>query len=204
MPIEIIFSIIILIFSVILHEIAHGFTADYLGDRTARLLGRLTLNPIPHIDVMGSILIPALFVISGSPIVFGWAKPVPFNPRNISGTPWKDRYGGAIVAVAGPATNVIIAIIFGLFIRFGFLTAAFVEFSLMVVVINISLAVFNLIPVPPLDGHHIVSALLPANLRQKYLQLTQYGFILMFLVVFLLWQFVSPVVTFVVRGITGL
>lgn len=90
-----IFSIIVLIFSIILHEISHGYMAEYLGDPTARILGRLTLNPIPHIDPMGSIVLPLLFVLSGSPVLFGWAKPVPYDPRNIRGSALKERYGGA-------------------------------------------------------------------------------------------------------------
>lgn len=198
------FSIIILIISVILHEIAHGYAADALGDPTARLLGRLTLNPMPHIDPVGSILLPLLFTLTGSPVIFGWAKPVPFNPRNITGTPWKERYGGALVAIAGPAVNIVLVLVFGLLVRFAPLDPALVQFFLMIVVVNASLAIFNLIPVPPLDGHHILASLLPYSIRQKYLALYQYSFILMFIVAFVLWQFVSPLVIMLVRGITGL
>ncbi len=178
--------------------------AEWLGDPTARLLGRLTLNPIPHIDLLGSIILPAIFVLSGSPIVFGWAKPVPYNPANINGTPFKNRYGGALVAIAGPAVNIFLAIIFGLLVRFVPLNLLMAQFFLVIVVINISLAVFNLIPIPPLDGHHILSALLPYRFRQKYLELSQYSFILMFVVAFVLWRFISPLVLIIVRGITGI
>ncbi len=204
MELQIFFSLIILIFSIILHEVSHGYVADYLGDSTARLLGRLTMNPIPHIDLMGSIVLPILFVLSGSPVVFGWAKPVPYNPRNITGTPWKERYGGAIVAVAGPIVNIILALIFGMIVRFGLFGSSFIQFAIMVVVINISLAVFNLIPIPPLDGHHILSALLPHSLRQKYMALSRYSFALMFIVAFVLWRLVSPIVLIITRFITGL
>lgn len=198
------FSIIILIISVILHEIAHGYAADALGDPTARLSGRLTLNPIPHIDPVGSILLPLLFTLTGSPVIFGWAKPVPFNPRNITGTPRKERYGGALVAIAGPAVNIVLVLIFGLLLRFIPLDQAITQFFLMIVVVNASLAIFNLIPVPPLDGHHILASILPYSLRQKYLALYQYSFILMFVVAFVLWQFVSPLVIILVKSVTGL
>lgn len=199
-----IISFIILIISVILHEVSHGYMAEYLGDPTARLLGRLTLNPIPHIDPVGSILLPLLFVISGSPVVFGWAKPVPYDPRNIRGTTWKERYGGAIVAAAGPAVNIFLAIVFGILIRVGSFDATMVQFFLMVVLINISLAVFNLIPIPPLDGHHILSAMLPISLRQKYMALSRYSFVLMFIVAFVLWRLVSPLVLVITHVITGI
>ena len=199
-----IISIVILIFSVILHEVSHGYAAEVLGDPTARLSGRLTLNPLPHIDIMGSIVLPALFVLTGSPVVFGWAKPVPYNPVNIRGTAWKDRYGGALVAAAGPAVNILLAVIFGVLIRLHVFDPVMIQFFLTVVIINISLAVFNLIPIPPLDGHHILAALLPYDLRQKYMELYRYSFILMFIVAFVLWQFVSPAVLFLVKIIVGM
>ena len=197
-------SIIILIVSVILHEVAHGYMAERLGDPTARLLGRLTLNPIPHIDMVGSILLPILFVISGSPVIFGWAKPVPYNPQNIRGNKFKERYGGALVAAAGPMVNILLAIIFGFAIRFLPLPPEMIQFFLVTVIINCSLAIFNLIPIPPLDGHHILSALLPISARRVYERLYQYGFVLVFIVAFALWRFVSPMVMLLVRGITGL
>lgn len=197
-------SFLVLIISVILHEVSHGYMAERLGDPTARLLGRLTLNPIPHIDPIGSILLPLLFVISGSPVVFGWAKPVPYDPRNIRGTAWKERYGGAIVAAAGPLVNILLAVIFGIMIRMGILDVAMTQFSYVIVIVNISLAVFNLIPIPPLDGHHILAALLPSSLRQKYMALSRYSFVLMFIVAFVLWGMVSPLVMVITRLITGM
>ena len=199
-----IISFIVLIISVILHEVSHGYMAEYLGDPTARILGRLTLNPIPHIDPMGSIVLPLLFVISGSPVVFGWAKPVPYDPRNIRGTAWKERYSGAIVAAAGPAVNIFLAVIFGILIRVGMFDVVMIQFFYVIVIVNISLAVFNLIPIPPLDGHHILAALLPSSLRQKYMTLSRYSFILMFIVAFVLWGMVSPLVMIITRLITGM
>ncbi len=197
-------SVIVLIISVIIHEMAHGYAAEALGDPTARIAGRLTINPLVHIDPLGSVLLPALFVLSGSPVVFGWAKPVPFNPNNITGSKWKERYGGALVAAAGPAVNIFLAIIFGLCIRFGSFDTALTQFFLVIVMVNSALAIFNLIPVPPLDGHHILASVLPYSLRQKYLSLYQYSFIFIFIAAFVLWQLVSPLVVLLVRGITGL
>lgn len=195
--------VIILMVSVILHETAHGFAAEALGDPTARLAGRLTMNPLVHIDPLGSVILPLLFVLSGSPIVFGWAKPVPFNPRNITGTKWKEKYGGALVAAAGPAVNILLAIIFGLLVRFGVFGAELTGFFFMIVLVNCALALFNLIPIPPLDGHHILASALPPTWRQKYLALYQYSFIFIFIAAFVLWQFVSPLVILLVKGVTG-
>ncbi len=158
-------SIIILIFSVILHEVAHGYMADKLGDPTARFAGRLTLNPILHIDLFGSIILPAALFLSGSPIMFGWAKPVPYNPHNIRG-----RMGEALVALAGPATNLLLAIVFGLLLRVG-LGAGDPDIPsilYMIVHMNVLLAIFNLLPIPPLDGSKIMSALLPRDLAIRY------------------------------------
>jgi Zn-dependent protease len=141
-----ILSIIILIFSIIVHEIAHGFMADWLGDPTARLQGRLTLNPIKHIDPVGSIIVPLITSLSG--FTFGWAKPVIYNPYNLK----NKRQGEFLIALAGPASNLVIAAIFGFIIRFNFVNALamtpFLEICSYIVVINLVLAIFNLIPVP--------------------------------------------------------
>ncbi len=157
---EIIASIAILIASVILHEIAHGYAALAQGDGTAKRLGRLTLNPLAHVDPIGSILVPlALFSLGG--VVFGWAKPVPYDPRNLR----DQRWGPALVAIAGPAVNLFIALIFGLGVRMGgsagLISPAALQLLLAVVLLNISLAVFNLIPIAPLDGSKILFALIP-------------------------------------------
>lgn len=162
----ILFGFLILILSIIAHEVAHGYAADALGDPTARLAGRLTLNPVPHIDLMGSILIPALLLLSGSPIFFGWAKPVPYNPFNLK----NQRWGEAIVAVAGSATNILLAIIFGLLVRFGGLlglpqTALQLAFNISF--INLFLGMFNLIPFPPLDGFTFLRSALPWRLSSS-------------------------------------
>ena len=165
MQLELIFGLIILIFSIIIHEVMHGVVANWLGDPTARLAGRLTLNPIKHIDPIGSVLLPALLVLTHAGVVFGWAKPVPYNPYNLRG-----RYGEALVAFAGPGINLLLAIIFGLLIRFGegLLPAPFLALAGTVVIYNLMLAVFNLIPIPPIDGSKVLSAVLPYHMSRAF------------------------------------
>lgn len=153
-------ALIVLILSVIAHEVAHGYAANSLGDPTARLAGRLTLNPVPHVDLLGSIVIPTLLVVTGSPILFGWAKPVPYNPYNLK----NQRWGEALVAVAGSATNILLALIFGLIARFSValaLPAPAVALAATIAFINLFLGFFNLIPFPPLDGFTALRAALP-------------------------------------------
>ncbi|MEK7515879.1 MAG: site-2 protease family protein [Patescibacteria group bacterium] len=160
---EIILTLVVLILSVIAHEVAHGYAADSLGDPTARLAGRLTLNPLPHIDIMGSIVLPSLFVLTHSPILFGWAKPVPYNPFNLK----NHRWGETLVAVAGSATNILLAIIFGLIVRFSpiiGLDQTAVSFAATIAFINLFLGLFNLIPFPPLDGFMALRSALPWHL----------------------------------------
>lgn len=161
---ELFIGIAIVIFSIILHEVAHGYVANFLGDPTARLSGRLTLNPLPHIDPVGSVLIPGILALSGTPFLIGWAKPVPYNPYNLRYGKW----GEAAVAFAGPATNIIIAVVVGLSFRFGFVPAEFIQIAILVVFANIGLAIINLIPIPPLDGSKIVKALLPFSAAHAY------------------------------------
>jgi Zn-dependent protease len=158
-----IFLIVIIIFSAIVHEVMHGVAADRLGDKTARYAGRLTLNPLPHLDLFGSILLPAFFVLTGSPIFFGYAKPVPYNPYNLR----PGRFSEAIVAGAGPFSNLVIALVCGLIIRSGFLSGAG-DIFFLVVLVNMMLCCFNLIPVPPLDGSKVLEALLPRALQYGY------------------------------------
>lgn len=156
---ELAFTIVVLILSIIVHEVAHGYAANALGDPTARLAGRLTLNPVPHVDVFGSLLIPGLLVLTQSPFLFGWAKPVPYNPYNLS----NKRWGEAIVGIAGVATNLGIAVIFALIARYTF-SAGMEEFATIaatIVYVNLFLGLFNLIPFPPLDGFTVLRGLLP-------------------------------------------
>lgn len=203
-PVGTIAYITILIFSVVIHEVAHGYAADALGDKTARHSGRLTLNPIPHLDLFGSVILPALLVLSGTGIVFGWAKPVPFNLRNIKDQKW----GPSLIALAGPASNLLLALIFGLAVRF----AQPLSFSLSMVfifstvaMVNITLAIFNLIPVPPLDGHHVLFSFLSsykyARLREV---LQKNSLILILVVIFFAWELISPLIFGLFKLITGM
>lgn len=181
--------IVIVMFSAIIHEVMHGVAADRLGDPTARYAGRLTLNPIPHLDPFGSIILPLIFALSPGSFFFGWAKPVPYNPYNLTKAPY---WGEAIVAAAGPASNLALALLFGLIIRTGLFPVAN-EIWTYVVLINISLMLLNLIPIPPLDGSKILSAILPLPLRMQYDNLRArleynpflgFGLVIVFILVF--------------------
>ena len=154
--------IVIIMFSIILHEVAHGYSAYILGDSTAKNEGRLTLNPVPHVDILGTIIIPAALVIMSTGFIFGWAKPVPYNPYNLRG-----KFGEAIVAAAGPLTNIGIALIFAIAFRLtvGIVPEAVSGLFVVAVFINLFLAILNLLPVPPLDGAKVFSALLPVKHR---------------------------------------
>lgn len=179
-------SIIILLFSVIVHEVMHGVVALKFGDRTAQNLGRLTLNPIPHIDLFGTILLPLLLIISGSPLLFGWAKPVPVNPLNFSNL----RKGELMVSLAGIFANfglaaaaaILFHILNSLPQNFPAIAGALLRFT---VLINLVLGIFNLFPIPPLDGSKVLLALLPYNLAKEFQKLEQYGFIILLIFLFI-------------------
>lgn len=184
---EFIFLIAILIMSVVLHEVSHGVVANALGDPTAKNAGRLTLNPIPHLDPIGSILLPGALIlmsmVTGGGFIFGWAKPVPVNPMNLRG-----KYDSAMVSLAGPGSNLAIAILFGLALRFlplaDFNPALIVIFG-YIIYLNLLLAVFNLLPIPPLDGSHILFTFLPRSMEHIKFMLSKYGmFILLFVIFF--------------------
>ena len=162
------FTILVLIVSVILHEVAHGYMANWLGDPTARLAGRLTLNPISHIDPIGSVLLPGLLLLSQTvthvPLLIGYAKPVPINPHYLTG-----KYDEALTAFAGPGTNIALAVIFGLAIRFiGGPETALTDALTIITYLNMVLALFNLIPIPPLDGSRVFAAILPGPIGRWY------------------------------------
>lgn len=179
MDLTIIFTLIIILFSIIIHETSHGYIAYYLGDPTAKFAGRLTLNPIVHLDLIGSIILPLFLAFSGLPII-GWAKPVPVNPIY-----FRDRrYGELKVSIAGPLSNIAIALFFGLIVKFIPLTQGFVNAFSVIIYYNFALAIFNLIPLPPLDGSHVLFSLLPKTLNSFKIFLEQYGMILLLLIIF--------------------
>src|SRR3989344_1150411 len=193
------FQIAILVMSVVIHEVSHGYAAEILGDPTARLQGRLTLNPLKHLDPVGSIIVPLLTSLSG--FTCGWAKPVPYNPHNLRNQKW----GELAVAGAGPLANILLVIIFGLLIRFAGATfgADFANIAAVIIVINLVLAIFNLIPVPPLDGSKILWAFLPERFRQARESMERYSFLLVIVVIFTIWQFLSPLIVWLFSLITG-
>lgn len=161
-----IFLIVVIIFSAVIHEVMHGVAADSLGDKTARYAGRLTLNPIPHLDPFGSILLPILLALSGASFFFAWAKPVPYNPFNLK----PGRFSEAIVAGAGPLSNLVIALLTGLIMRAVPVSAEVATVLFIIIVVNVMLTLFNLIPVPPLDGSKVLEAFLPRTLARGYAQ----------------------------------
>jgi len=165
---------VVLLFSVVVHEVAHGYVALRNGDPTAKMLGRLTLNPVPHIDPVGTILLPLLLLLSHAGILFGWAKPVPVNPLNYRNYRW----GEITVSAAGALSNLALAVLFALLLRLELGGLGFMKLAYFGVTINIFLALFNLIPIPPLDGSHIVAILLPRDLARLYAYLEPVGFVL--------------------------
>ena len=201
-----VFTILVLIFSVILHEVAHGYAANWLGDRTAKLAGRLTLNPLPHIDPVGSVIIPALLVLTNAGFMFGWAKPVPYNPYNLK----NQRWGEAFVAVAGVATNLLIAVLFALIARVSFGQGAdmFGTLASLVCVVNLYLGLFNLIPIPPLDGFGVLRGIVPVKwgmaLRDIEEKVHRGGILSFVAILFLFMYFLSTPFHWVVQMIAGI
>lgn len=203
---EFIFLIAVLIFSVVIHEVSHGAVANALGDPTAKQAGRLTLNPIPHIDPVGSVILPFILVtlsrLTGGGIVFGWAKPVPVQTANLR----NQKYGPSLVSVAGPGANLALALVFGLALRFFPLWQASESLAFIfsaIVYLNILLAVFNLLPFPPLDGSHVLFSLLPERLYQIKGFLMQYGFLLLLLLILFFSDLLSPLTHGLYRLIVG-
>jgi Zn-dependent protease len=203
MEIQFIFWLIILVMSVVIHEVSHGYVAQMFGDPTPRLQGRLTLNPLKHLDIFGSIIIPLITFMAGG-IIFGWAKPVEINPYNMTNR----RKGELFTAFAGPASNLTLALIFGLIIRFaytaGLISEGFMQLSVMIVITNVTLAIFNLIPIPPLDGSKILFSLLPARYEHIRYYMEMYSLVLVILLILVLWRFITPIIPFIFTLLTGL
>jgi len=188
----ILITFVILIFSAIIHEVAHGLMAEKLGDSTARDEGRITLNPVPHIDPFGSIALPLLLLAVGSPIIFGAARPVPVNFNNLR----NPKSGMALVSLAGPLSNFLLAVIFVLPIKLGMVNSVSGPILLQAILINIVLGTFNLIPIPPLDGSKILASLGSNEWMYKILSFERYGFmlVLVFLMLGILDRILFPVI----------
>ena len=222
-----ILSIIVLIFSAIIHEYAHGYAAYRMGDHTAKNAGRLTLNPLPHLDLFGSILLPLLMALSKVGFVLGWAKPVPYNPNNLN----DQKFGDAKVAIAGPASNFAAALLCGVIFRFlpvsqelkysltlnflqgqsdvmlnlmhGSIFASLSAILIVACLINILLGVFNLLPMPPLDGSKIITVFLNYELRARWLSLEHYGIFILLIALYLgaldfIWPFALKIFLLIV------
>lgn len=194
------FSVFVLVFSAIAHEYMHGWMAFQLGDSTAKDAGRLTLNPLAHLEWFGSFFLPLAMIATNMPFVFGWAKPVPYNPNNL-----RDRkFGDAKVALAGPLANLVIALFFGLVLRFlPIFNIAFYSLLSIIIEINLILMVFNLIPIPPLDGSKILATFLPGQWRERYLGAERLGFVFVILFVLLAGDLLIPAVEFLFKVIVG-
>lgn len=196
--------------SVVIHEVAHGYTAYRLGDNTARIAGRLTLNPLKHLDLFGSVILPGLLVLMNTNFIIGWAKPVPYNPRNLR----NGNKGDFLVSISGIIANISLAVIFGLLIRYGhylglpvngYLSSEslYTMFS-TIVLINLILALFNLIPIPPLDGSKVLFSFLPARWINIQRFLEQYSLYILIFFIFFVWDKVFPVIFLVFSLLTGI
>ena len=198
---DIVIVLLIILGSVILHELAHGVVAYFLGDNTAKDAGRLTFNPIKHIDPFMSILVPVVLYLMHAP-VFGGAKPVPINTRNLKGREW----GMALVAIAGPLTNFLIAFISFLIAHFSGILSIYGDETLQfifseIIIINLGFMLFNLIPIPPLDGSRVLYAIAPDGARNLMMQIEKYGFIIIYLLIFL---FSDAFSSLMINGMNGI
>jgi len=200
-----IFFVAALIMSVVIHEVAHGHAANMLGDLTARLSGRLTLNPLSHIDPMGSIIIPLLLITTNAGFLFGWAKPVPYNPYNLR----NQRWGTLLVGGAGVLANFFLALVFGLLVRLSglapeaLLVSTFFRGAIILTGLNLVLGVFNLIPVPPLDGSKVLFSFLPYRLSHVQNMLEQYWYIFLIPVFFFAGFIIVPAANAIFFLVTG-
>jgi Zn-dependent protease len=199
-----IFYFIVLIFSIIVHEVAHGLVAEQEGDPTARNLGRITLNPLKHIDWVGSVILPLFLILSGTNFLVGWAKPVPYNINNLR----NGRKSEAKVALAGVVVNLCVALFFGIVIRaalaFHYQNSALFVGSSIIVLLNLVLAVFNSIPLAPLDGFRFLNAVLPIGTMKTMRFIEQYSLPILILFIFFGWPLLSPVISRLFSLLTGI
>lgn len=195
------FQIIVLIYSVVIHELAHGLMARSLGDQTAERMGRLTLNPLAHFDMFGSFILPIVSKLTTG-MMFGYAKPVPYEPGKLRDQVW----GPSKVALVGPLTNIILAVGAGLIMRLAgpVMSRTAVELLGYVVWINLIIALFNLVPIPPLDGHWILMAVLPTRFHSFKIALFRYQLPLMVLFIFFIFPLFYPVLVAVFQVLTGI
>jgi Zn-dependent protease len=186
-PRAIVVQVMALLVAITFHELAHGWSAYRLGDNTALQMGRLTLNPLAHIDIFGTVILPGLLIITGSPVLFGWAKPVPVNPARFR----NPRKGMSLVSLSGPATNLGLAVLAAVILKTGMVRPSggvatpifeFLWFSLS---INVILAIFNLMPIPPLDGAHLLEGFLPEGAARQFSRLEPYGMIIIIAMLYL-------------------
>jgi len=197
---DIIISLVALIIGITLHEFAHALMADYLGDSTARINGRISLNPMDHIDPFTTLALPIMLILLHSPVVFAAAKPVPFNPWAVRGGKW----GAVMVALAGPFTNLLLAVFLSIWLRLIPYNAMAWKILGPMILINISLFVFNMIPFPPLDGSRLLYAIVPAPVRDVMDRIEQGGMMILFLVLFIGYPLISPYLGIVTAAIANL
>ncbi|HMS92057.1 MAG TPA: site-2 protease family protein [Candidatus Saccharibacteria bacterium] len=180
----------IVVIALTIHEFCHAWAGHMLGDVTAKQEGRLTLNPMSHIDPFSTLLLPAALIFLGSPVVFGAAKPVPFNPYAVRYGKW----GAALIAIAGPTSNLLMATVVGLYLRVFDVTGVAGQFLLQFVLINLAFFVFNMIPIPPLDGSRVLYVVLPSSLQDIMDQIEKYGIIVIFAFLLIFYQLFSPLI----------
>ena len=208
---EVFVYIVVFIFSVIIHEVSHGYIAHLRGDDTAKNLGRITLNPLVHLELFGSIVLPSMLLLMKAPILFGWAKPVPVNYANLK----NPKLDAVIVSFAGPASNILLAVFSGIGIRFisHFTTSpngfggSIGIFLYVMLNVNLILIVINLIPIPPLDGSKILAYFLPKNISRNYLNLNPFVCLIILFIVLssgLVWSFLYPMINFFITHLSGI
>ncbi len=189
--ITLVMYLIILVIALTIHEFCHAWAGHLLGDVTAKQHGRLTLNPLAHIDPLTTLLLPIGLIMLGSPVVFGAARPVPFNPYAVR----YDKWGVVLVAIAGPLSNLAMAVVVGLYLRFVPISGIYGQFLLQFVIVNLAFFIFNMIPFPPLDGSRVLYAIAPASIRDIMDRIENYGIVVVFVFILFLFPLITPFIT---------